>query len=215
MHPDPDNPYPMPGFPQVCFLKNLITRPNIEVGDFTYYDDPDGAQNFENNVLYHFPFIGDRLRIGKFCAIARGVKFIMNGANHQMDGISTYPFFIFGNGWEGARPGEGELPYKGDTVIGNDVWIGFDALIMPGVRIGDGAIVAARSVVTSDVPAYAIVGGNPAKVVRPRFEAEHVRRLLALAWWDRPLDWVTRHLDLIRGGDVDALEHAARNQGSP
>ena len=210
-HPDPDNPYPMPGFPQVCFLKNLVTRPNIEVGAFTYYDDPDGAQNFENNVLYHFPFIGDRLRIGKFCAIARGVTFIMNGANHQMDGISTYPFFIFGNGWEAARPAEGELPYKGDTVIGNDVWIGFDALIMPGVSIGDGAIIAARSVVTSDVPAYAIVGGNPARVVRSRFDADQVRRLVALAWWDRPLAWITQHLGLIRGGDVKALESAAQN----
>ncbi len=122
MHgPSPDTMYPMEGFPQICFLKNAITRPNIDVGDFTYYDDPDGVDNFEKNVLYHFPFIGDRLRIGKFCAIARGVKFIMNGANHQMGGISTYPFFIFGNGWEVARPASDELPYKGDTVIGNDV----------------------------------------------------------------------------------------------
>ena len=122
--PDPDTTYPMPGFPQICFLKNIITRPNIEIGDYTYYDDPDGVSQFEDNVLYHFPFIGDRLRIGKFCAIARGVKFIMNGANHQMNGISSYPFFIFGNGWETARPVEGELPYKGDTIIGSDVWIG-------------------------------------------------------------------------------------------
>ena len=210
MHgPSPDTSYPMPGFPQVCFLKNIITRPNIEVGDFTYSDDPDGAHNFEKNVLDHFPFVGDRLRIGKFCAIARGVKFIMNGANHQMDGISTYPFFIFGNGWEAARPAEGELPYKGDTVIGNDVWIGFDALIMPGVRIGDGAIIAARSVVVNDVPAYAIVGGNPARVVRERFDADSVRRLLDIVWWDRPVEWISQHLDLIRGGDIDALESAA------
>src|SRR4051794_9118337 len=115
--PDPGTAFPMPGFPQVCFLKNVVTRPNIEIGDFTYYDDPDGVENFENNVLYHFPFVGDRLRIGKFCAIARGVKFIMNGANHQMNGISTYPFFIFGHGWGHARPAEEELPYKGDTVI--------------------------------------------------------------------------------------------------
>lgn len=207
--PSADTPYPMPGFPQVCFLKNIVTRPNIEVGDFTYYDDPDGAHNFENNVLYHFPFVGDRLRIGKFCAIARGVKFIMNGANHQMDGISTYPFFIFGNGWESARPAEGELPYKGDTVIGNDVWIGFDALIMPGVTIGDGAIIAARSVVVGDVPAYGVVGGNPARVVRERFDADSVRRLVEFAWWDRPAQWISRHLDLIRGGDVAALERAA------
>lgn len=134
----------------------------IEVGEYTYYDDPDGVENFEKNVLYYFPFVGDRLRIGKFCAIARGVKCIMNGANHQMDGISSYPFLIFGHGWESATPAPGELPYKGDTVIGNDVWIGYDALIMPGVTIGDGAIIAARSVVATDVPAYAIVGGNPA-----------------------------------------------------
>jgi virginiamycin A acetyltransferase len=200
----------MPGFPQVCFLKNIVTRPNIEVGDFTYYDDPDGVQNFENNVLYHFPFVGDRLRIGKFCAIARGVKFIMNGANHQMSGISTYPFFIFGHGWEHARPTGEELPYKGDTVIGNDVWIGYDALIMPGVTIGDGAIIAARSVVAADVPAYAIVGGNPAPVVRERFDPDTVGRLLAIAWWNRPVEWISAHLDLIRGGDVDALDIAAR-----
>lgn len=207
--PDPDTIHPMPGFPQVCFLKNIITRPNIEVGNYTYYDDPDGVENFEKNVLYHFPFIGDRLVIGKFCAIARGVKFIMNGANHQMDGISTFPFFIFGNGWEAAKPGPDELPFKGDTVIGNDVWIGYDALIMPGVKIGDGAIIAARSVVTADVPPYAIAGGNPARVLRQRFEPESVRRLQAIAWWARPASWIGRHAAQIRGGDIDALEAAA------
>ncbi|TWI65420.1 virginiamycin A acetyltransferase [Pseudoduganella lurida] len=210
MHgPDPQTIHPMPAFEQVCFLKNIVTRPNIEVGDYTYYDDPDGVRNFENNVLYHFDFVGDWLRIGRFCAIARGVKFIMNGANHQTGGISTYPFFIFGNGWEKALPQAGELPYKGDTVIGNDVWIGYDALVMPGVRIGDGAIIAARSVVTADVPPYAIVGGNPAGVLRERFDAATVQRLLAIAWWDRPVAWITEHLELIRGGDVDALERAA------
>jgi virginiamycin A acetyltransferase len=199
----------MPGFPQICFLKNIITRPNIEVGNFTYYDDPSGVENFENNVLYHFPFIGDRLVIGKFCAIARGVKFIMNGANHQMDGISTFPFFIFGNGWEEARPAANELPFKGDTVIGNDVWIGYDTLIMPGVTIGDGAIIAARSVVTADVPPYAIAGGNPARIVRQRFDSDSVRRLQAIAWWDRSAAWIGRHLAQIRSGDIDALETAA------
>ena len=206
--PSPDTAYPMPAIPQVCYLKNVITRPNIAIGDFTYYDDPDGAANFENNVLYHFPFIGDWLRIGKFCAIARGVKFIMNGANHQMDGISTYPFFIFGNGWESATPTPGELPYKGDTVIGNDVWIGYDALIMPGVTIGDGAIVAARSVVVADVAPYTVVDGNPARLVRERFDAEAVQQLLAIAWWDRPVDWISAHLPLIRAGDVSALARA-------
>ena len=207
--PDPDTLHPLPGFPQVCFLKNAITRPNIEVGDFTYYDDPDGVDRFEGNVLYHFPFVGDRLVIGKFCAIARGVKFVMNGANHQMDGISTFPFFIFGNGWETARPSANELPFKGDTVVGNDVWIGYDALIMPGVTIGDGAIVAARAVVVADVPPYAVVGGNPARVVRRRFDDDGVRRLRAIAWLDRPVGWIGRHLDRIRGGDIEALEAVA------
>ncbi len=129
--PSPDNTHPMEGFPQVCFIKNTVKNPNIIIGDYTYYSDPDGAEDFERNVLYHYPFTGDRLIIGKFCAIARGVKFIMNGANHKISGISTYPFWIFKNGWEKAQPRKGELPYKGDTIIGNDVWIGYDALIMP------------------------------------------------------------------------------------
>lgn len=206
--PDPSIRHPMPGFAQIAFLKNIVTRPNIVVGDYTYYDDPAGVERFQDNVLYHFDFIGDTLRIGKFCAIARDVKFIMNGANHQMNGISTYPFFIFGGGWEGAAPKPGQLPYKGDTIVGNDVWIGYDALIQPGVTIGDGAIIAARSVVTADVPPYAIVGGNPARVLRSRFSPEQEARLLAIGWWDRPIEWVTRHLDLIRGADVDALEAA-------
>jgi len=210
MHgPSPDTVYPMDGFPQICFLKNVVTRPNIEIGDFTYYDDPNGVENFENNVLYHFPFIGDRLIIGRFCAIARGVKFIMNGANHQMSGISTFPFFIFGNGWEVARPAADELPYKGDTIIGNDVWIGYDVLIMPGVTIGDGAIIAARSVVTTDVLPYTVVGGNPAQVVRRRFDADSVQRLQSVAWWNRSPAWITEHLNQIRAGDIDALESAA------
>ncbi|EMV0255810.1 CatB-related O-acetyltransferase, partial [Vibrio cholerae] len=168
--PNPNDKEPMKGFPQVGYLKNYIKSPNIEVGDYTYYDDPNGPENFESNVLYHFPFIGDKLKIGKFCAIAKDVKFIMNGANHSMSGFSTYPFFIFGNGWETSAPQVGELPYKGDTVIGNDVWLGYESTIMPGIKIGDGAIVASKSVVTQDVPPYSIVGGNPAKVLKHRFE---------------------------------------------
>ncbi|MGL5154748.1 MAG: CatB-related O-acetyltransferase, partial [Aeromonas veronii] len=154
------------------------------------------------------PFIGDKLIIGKFCAIARGVKFIMNGANHQTSGFSTYPFFIFGNGWEHAAPAPGSLPYKGDTVIGNDVWIGYDALIMPGVKVGNGAIIAARSVVTGDVPAYALVGGNPAKVIRYRFDDDTIARLNAIAWWDWPVEQISRNLPLISGGEIAALEAA-------
>lgn len=204
--PSPSNPHPMKGFPQVCFIRNTVRNPNIVVGEYTYYDDPDDSENFERNVLYHFPFIGDKLVIGRFCAIARGAKFIMNGANHKLSGISTYPFQIFGNGWEKVMPRPGDLPYKGDTVIGNDVWIGYDALIMPGVRIGDGAIVSSRSVVVSDVEPYTIVGGNPAKAIKRRFEPEQIRKLLDLAWWDWPIEIVSRHLDLIVSGDVAALE---------
>ncbi len=167
MHgPDANCNHPMEGFPQICFIKSTVSNPNIVVGDYTYYDDPEDSESFERNVLYHFPFVGDKLIIGKFCAIARNPKFIMNGANHKLDGFSTYPFYIFGNGWEKAAPRAGELLYKGDTVIGNDVWIGYEATIMPGVKIGDGAIVAAKSVVVGDVEPYTIVGGNPAKCVR-------------------------------------------------
>lgn len=209
MHgPSPDNPAPMAGFPQVCYLKNIVTNPNIVVGDYTYYDDPDDPGNFERNVLYHFPFIGDKLVIGKFCALARGVKFIMNGANHKLSGISTYPFQIFGNGWEKVMPAEGALPYKGDTVIGNDVWIGYDALIMPGVTVGDGAIVSSRATVVADVPPYTVVGGNPARVIKERFPPGVAAALQAIAWWDWPAAHITGHLALIAGGDVAALERA-------
>jgi len=207
--PDPRDPHPMAGFPQVCFIRNTITNPNIIVGDYTYYDDPVDSEGFERNVLYHFPFVGDRLVIGKFCAIARGVQFIMNGANHKMSGISTYPFQIFGNGWEAVEPGHSELPHKGDTVIGNDVWIGYDSLVMPGVHIGNGAIVAARSVVVSDVPAYSVVGGNPARVIKPRFAEDVIARLEAVAWWDWPIEKITQHLRVIVSGDVEALEACA------
>ena len=214
MHgPDPNDKHPMKGFPQVCFIRNTVRNPDIIVGEYTYYDDPEDSEGFERNVLYHFPFIGDKLIIGKFCAIARGAKFIMNGANHKMSGISTYPFQIFGSGWEKVTPQPGELPSKGDTVVGNDVWIGYDALIMPGVQIGDGAIVSSRSVVVSNVPPYTIVGGNPAKPIRQRFDPDTVARLEALAWWDWPVETITENLELIVARDVDALMAAARARG--
>ena len=195
----------MAGYPQVCYLRNAITRPNIVVGDYSYYDDPDGAEQFEKNVLYHFPFVGDKLVIGKFCALARDVKFVMNGANHLMAGFSTYPFYIFGNGWERAAPPRDAFPYKGDTIIGNDVWIGYDAMVMPGVRIGDGAIIATRSVVASDIPPYAIAGGNPAKVIRRRFSEEVIAALLEIAWWNWSAEKITRNLESIMGANIDAL----------
>jgi virginiamycin A acetyltransferase len=211
MHgPDPMTPNPMKGFPQVGFLKPLVKNPNVVVGEYTYYDDPDGPEHFEEQcVLYHFPFIGDKLVIGKFCALARGVKFIMNGANHKVSGFSTFPFYIFGQGWEAVMPQPGDLPYKGDTVVGNDVWVGFDALVMPGIKIGDGAVVAARSVVTKDVPPYSVVGGNPASVIKQRFPDEVVAELLAIRWWDWPVELITKNLPAIVRADLDSLRYAA------
>lgn len=203
-YPDPTNPHPMPGFPQVCFIKNTVSNPHIIIGDYTYYDDPEDSENFERRVLYHYPFMGDKLIIGKFCAIARGVTFIMNGANHSMAGFSTYPFGIFGQGWERVIPTAAES-YKGDTVVGNDVWLGYDATVMPGVSIGHGAIVAAKAVVTRDVPPYAIVGGNPARVIRLRFPEDVIEALLEIAWWDWELDKITRNLEYIVGADLEAL----------
>jgi virginiamycin A acetyltransferase len=207
MHgPSPTDPHPMAGFPQVCFIKNTVKNPAIVIGDYTYYDDPENAEDFERNVLYLFPFIGDKLVIGKFCAIARGVRFIMNGANHKLTGLSTYPFGIFGQGWQAAIPKPGELKIKGDTVIGNDVWLGYEAVIMPGVKIGNGAIVAAKSVVTRDVPAYGIVGGNPARLIRKRFDDDTIVALQTLAWWDWPVEKITAAIPAIIGADIEALK---------
>ncbi|MBK7046286.1 MAG: CatB-related O-acetyltransferase [bacterium] len=192
--------HPLAGFPQVASARSPIEHRDRRVH---HYDDPRTPRL--GNVLYHFPFIGDKLVIGRFCAIARGVRFIMNGANHQMSGVSTYPFYIFGNGWEGAAPTPDQLPYKGDTVVGNDVWLGYETLVMPGVTIGNGAIVAARSVVVTDVPAYAVVGGNPARVIRRRFSDDD-GRLEELAWWDGR--WPHHPLPQITAGDVAALRRA-------
>ena len=205
---DPTSKHPMEGFPQICFIKNTVDNPNIQIGDYTYYDDPEDSENFERNVLYHFPFIGDKLVIGKFCAIARNPTFIMNGANHKMSGFSTYPFYIFGNGWEAAAPEPGELPYKGDTLIGNDVWIGYKVTFMPGVKVGDGAMIAAKSVVTRDVPAYAIVGGNPAQLIRYRFDHATIQKLLELAWWDWEIEKITKNLEHITSNRLEALGNA-------
>jgi len=198
----------MPGFPQVCYIKNTVTNPNIVIGDYTYYDDPENPEDFERNVLYHFSFIGDRLIVGKFCALARGVKFIMNGANHKISGFSTYPFQIFGGGWERVTPAPGDLPYRGDTVVGNDVWIGYEAMLMPGVKVGDGGIIASRAVVVRDVEPYTVVGGNPAVPLRARFDAETVAALLEIAWWEWDAERITRNLEAIVAADVEALRRA-------
>jgi virginiamycin A acetyltransferase len=208
MHgPSPLTRHPIEGAERVGFLRNFITRPNIDVGDFTYYDDPNGAEQFEKNVLYHFDFIGDRLVIGRFCSIAAETRFIMNGGNHPTDWFTTFPFPVFGNGWERATPDA--WPNRGDTVVGHDVWIGYGCTIMPGVHIGNGAIVATRSVVTRDVPPFAIVGGNPAEVIRYRFEEPTRTALSEIAWWDWDPETITRHVDAICSGDLGALRTAA------
>lgn len=210
--PSPDALHPMEGYPRVVFLRPLAEgRANVEVGEFSYYDDPDDPTAFfEKNVLHHFDFFGDRLVIGRYVAIATGVRIFMNGGTHAMSGFSTYPFNIFGGGWEqGFDPATWTVEHRGDTVIGADVWLGTDAVLMPGVTIGPGTIVAARSVVTRDVPPYAVVAGNPARVTRGRFDAATVAALLRISWWDWPVERVSRHLDAIRGADLAALEAAA------
>ena len=203
MHPDPNTLYPISGVTRTCFLKNMITKPQILVGDYTYYDDPDDVYNFEKNVLYLFDFMKDRLIIGKFCQLATGVRFIMNGGNHTMDGVSTYPFKVFGKSWGTAAI---NVVSKGDTVIGNDVWIGNSVTMMQGIHIGDGAIIGTNSLVTKDVEPYSIVGGNPAKLIRKRFDEETINFLVQLAWWDWPMDKIVTHMDAIIIGDLDRLK---------
>ena len=180
--PDPNKIHPNENIQQIVYIKNVITRPNIIVGEYSYYDDVNGAERFEEHVTHHYEFWGDRLIIGKFCAIARGIEFVMNGANHRMNSVSTYPFNIMGGGWEAFAPALDDLPPKGDTVVGSDVWIGQNVTVMPGVHIGDGAIIGANSVVTKDVPPYCIAGGNPCRMIRRRFDDELIAYLLDLKW---------------------------------
>lgn len=207
MHgPDPNAIFPNPNIPQVCFVKNVIQNPNIVIGEYTYYDDVDDPTDFERHVTHHYDFIGDKLIIGKFCAIARGIEFVMNGANHRMQSVTTYPFNIMGGGWEKCTPSLSDLPYKGDTVVGNDVWIGQHTTVMPGVTIGDGAIIAANSTVTRDVPAYHIVGGNPARIIRKRFDDALIAHLLALQWWNWSAEKIFANLEVLCSGDLDRVK---------
>jgi virginiamycin A acetyltransferase len=204
--PDPNAIYPNEAIKSVCYIKNVVTRPNIIIGDYTYYDDKNGAETFEEHVTHHYDFIGDKLIIGKFCAIAKGIEFIMNGANHRMQSVTTYPFNIMGSGWEKATPTLADLPLKGDTVIGNDVWIGQNVTIMPGIHIGDGAIIGANSVVTKDIPAYHIAGGNPCKALKKRFDDDLIEHLLTIKWWDWPAEKIFQHLDVLCSGDLKKIK---------
>lgn len=204
--PNKNEKFPNKNVPSVCFIKNVITRPNIEIGDYTYYDDTNGADKFEEHVTHHYEFLGDKLIIGKFCQIASGIKIIMNGANHRMNSVTTYPFNIMENGWEKVTPKLEDLPFKGDTIIGNDVWIGQNVTILPGVHIGDGAIIGANSVVTKDIPAYHIAGGNPCKIIRKRFNEELINYLEKIKWWDWEDEKIFKNLEILCSSDLEKIK---------
>ena len=186
----------------VTYIKpTLIGHPNIKVGEYTYYD----GQNFTSRVTHHYDFLGDKLIIGKFCQIGHNVEFIMNGANHQINSVSTYPFYIF-KGWEQELPKKEDLPYKGDTVIGNDVWIGQNVTFLPGVHIGDGCIVGANSVVGSDIPPYSVVVGNPARIIRKRFDDEMIELLEKLQWWNKTTNQIQKLIPILSNSNINCVK---------
>ena len=201
--------YPRTGDSQTVYLKSVVTDPAIEVGEYTMYNDfvHDPRDFQKNNVLYHCPVNGDRLKIGKFCSIACGAKFLFTSANHALGSLSTYPFPIFFEEWGlDAKDIRQAWDKRGDIVIGNDVWIGFEAVILSGVTVGDGAIIGSRTVVTKDVPPYTIVGGAPARPIRRRFEDAVIEKLEALRWWDWDEEAIRRAIPAIQSGDLAALE---------
>lgn len=199
--PDPDKIFPLKGVTNLINVKPTVKNPNIIVGDFTYFADVD----FEKHVTHHYDFIGDKLIIGKFCQIASGVEFVMNGANHQMNAVSTFPFYIF-EGWEQGTPTLSEMPLKGDTVIDNDVWIGQNAVIMPGVHVHDGAIIGLNSVVASDVQPYTIVAGNPAREIRKRFDDGLINLMLKFRWWDLSIEEINSLIPILTCSDLERVK---------
>lgn len=199
--PNPDNVYPIPGYTAEIYVKPTINNPNIIVGDFTYIADTE----FEKHVTHHYAFYGDQLIIGKFCQIARGVEFVMNGANHQMNAVSTFPFYTL-EGWNMDALKMEDLPVKGDTIIGNDVWIGQNAVILPGVHIGDGAIIGTNSVVGGNVPPYTIVIGNPAKELRKRFDEELIEMMLQWKWWDKPIEEINALIPILTNSNLQIVK---------
>lgn len=205
----PEKIYPRTGDNQTIYLKNAITNPNIKVGDYTMYNDfvKDPREFEKNNVLYHYPVNRDRLNIGKFCSIACGAKFLFNSANHAMESLSTYPFPLFFEEWGLDRNDVADSwDNKGDIIIGNDVWIGYEAVILSGVTIGDGAIIGARAVVTRDVPPYTIVGGVPAKAIKKRFSEDTISSLLSLQWWNWSQEKIAENIAAIKGGRIEQLK---------
>ena len=207
MGPNPNVIFPNPKIPSLCFIKNVVKNPNIIVGEYTYYDDINGAENFESHVTHHYDFIGDKLIIGKFCAIAKGIEFIMNGANHRINSITTYPFNIMGNGWEKSAPSLSELKLKGDTIVGNDVWIGQNVTVLPAVHIGDGAIIGANSVVAKDIPPYSVAVGNPCEVKRKRFDEDLIEYLLQIKWWDWNTEKIFKNMEALCSGDLSKIKN--------
>lgn len=206
---DKNKIYPRSNDNRTVYLKSVVKRPTIEIGDYTIYNDfVNDPRDFEkNNVLYHYPINNDRLIIGKFCSIACGAKFIFNCANHTLRSLSTYTFPLFFEEWDWPKSEvAASWDNKGDIVIGNDVWIGYDAVIMAGVRIGDGAIIGTRAVVTKDVEPYSIVGGVPAKEIRKRFSPDLIEKLQSLQWWNWSQDKIKKSLNAIQSGDIGALE---------
>ena len=200
--------YPRTSDKQTIYLKNVINNPNIEVGDYTMYNDfvHDPREFERNNVLYHYPVNKDKLKIGKFCSIACGAKFLFTSANHTMKSLSTYPFPIFFEEWElDGKDIRDAWDNKGDIVIGNDVWIGYEAVVLSGVTIGNGAIIGTRALVTKDVPPYTIVGGVPAKPIRKRFDEETIQKLEEIRWWNWEEDRIKRNIQAIQSGDIYAL----------
>lgn len=207
LNPNPDRIFPIVGNETLINVKPTVKNPNIIVGDFTYFSDAD----FESHVTHHYDFIGDRLIIGRFCQIAAGVEFVMNGANHRMNAVTTFPFNIFED-WETQAPPLSELPLKGDTIVGNDVWIGQNAVILPGVHIGDGAIIGAESVAASDVEPYTIVAGNPARPVRRLFDEELTELLLELKWWDKSPSEIKELIPALTSSDLERVKVEIRRR---
>ena len=199
--PNPNTIHPIPGYDKEIYIKPTVQNPNVIVGDFTYIADSE----FESHVTHHYEWNGDKLIIGKFCQIAAGVEFVMNGANHQMNAVSTFPFYTL-EGWDMKPPSASDMPLKGDTIVGNDVWIGQNAVILPGVHIGDGAIIGANSIVGSDVSPYTIVAGNPATEIRKRFDDELIQLMLDFKWWNKSVEEINQLIPLLTCGNLEKVK---------